>query len=334
MLPIDISIRIYALWEDEMTLLDQIERCWHDSDAEARSCKWAKKLAASQEAMAEATKLFNEWKPLDVYTCVADATKSKVTIEFSLRYCGQEVARLSTSNQFVSLKVSEKTAKNNATNFGTPPDLYGEWDWRSAEATEFRRQFREASSPAKLSRVERQIEAAMIRQMLGNSNKFAGTLRDITPVQFAGCPFQFPMPLSANKGYPDGKKGNIDILARRGRGAANRLSVWELKAPGEERSQSPLEQAYIYSVTLLKMLRSSCGATWFRDVLGYERSLPEKISIESVAVVSPSNADDRMKFLDEFAAFKNNNCWTVGNDEVVPMVAFYQADTLSIELLP
>lgn len=81
------------------------------------------------------------------------------------------------------------------------------------------------------------------------------------------------------------------------------------------------------------MLRSSCGATWFRDVLGYERSLPEKISIESVAVVSPSNADDRMKFLDDFAAFKKNNCWTVGNDEVVPMVAFYQADSLSIELL-
>ncbi len=334
MLPVGISIRLYALWENRMTLLDQIERCWHDSNAEARSCKWAKKLADSQKAMADATKQFNEWKPLDVYTCVADATNSKVSIEFSLRYCGQEVARLLTSNQTVSLRVSEGTAKNSATNFGTPSDLYGEWDWRSPGATEFRRQFREVPPPSKLRREERRIEAAMIREMLGDSTKFSGTLKDITPVRFMDCPFQFPMPFSANKGYPDGKKGNIDILARRGRGAANRLSVWELKAPGEERSQSPLEQAYIYSVTLLKMLRSSCGATWYRDVLGYERSLPEKISIESVAVVSPSSADDRMKFLDEFAAFKKNNCWAVGNDEVVPMVAFYQADTLSIELLP
>jgi hypothetical protein len=282
--------------------------------------------------MAEATKLFNEWKPLDVYTCVADATKSKVTIAFSLRYCGQEVARLSTSNQSVSLIVSEKTAKKSATNFGVPSDLYGEWDWRSAEASEFRRRFREALPPAKLRRGEKQIEAAIIREMLGDSTKFSGTLKDISPVQFVGCPFQFPVPMSANEGYPEGKKGNMDILARRGRGAANRLSVWELKAPGKERSQSPLEQAYIYSVTLLKMLRSSCGATWYRDVLGYERSLPEKISVESVAVVSPSNADNREKFLEDFAAFKKNNCWTVGNDEIVPLVVFYQPDTLSVEL--
>ncbi|MEY4591133.1 MAG: hypothetical protein RIR18_28 [Pseudomonadota bacterium] len=316
-----------------MTLLEQIEDCWNGNDAEKRTGTWATKLKANKVKLTQAIKQFKQWEPLGVYTSVTRGMRPNVT--FSLRFHGQEVAELAVKDTDVRLNVSKKTAGANSSWFGISPELQGSWDWRGAEATEFRRQFKKAS-PVKFKSEEKRIEAAIIRELLGDSNKFAGTLKHATPVLFAECPFQFPLPISGHKGFPEvnnGGNGNIDILTKRGVGGASKLSVWELKAPGAEKTHFPIEQAYIYTVTLLKMLRSPCGDIWHKDVLGYERALPEKLTIESVAVVCPKNEKDKHLFLNKFNQFKKDNCLTVGNDEVVPMVAFYQPDTLSIELV-
>lgn len=98
----------------------------------------------------------------------------------------------------------------------------------------------------------------------------------------------------------------------------------------------PLEQAYIYAATLLKMLRSPHGHVWFRDVLGYERALPERLVIESVAAVCPANDADRAAFERRFTAFKASTPRLVEHggftDEIKPIVAYYTEQPLRVDL--
>jgi hypothetical protein len=159
-------------------------------------------------------------------------------------------------------------------------------------------------------------------------------------VLIAGCPFQFPLPIAGNKGKPEVKrngKGNIDILARRGIGAASRLSIWELKAPGAEKGSHPIEQAYIYAVQLLKMLRSPSGQLWFQDVLGYGGEMPQRLVVESVAAVCPATEADRAAFQQRLADFKETAPLTIENgnfkDEIRPLAAFYEEHPLRVTLL-
>lgn len=201
----------------QATLFEQVNALWTDAH-DTQTGIWATALAARKAQIEAATQRFNEWAPLYVYTCVSQVMRSSVG--FSLRFEGQEVAVLDVREHQVLLRVISTTAKNNAKWFGI--DLEGEWDWQGPDAAAFRRAFKNLPPQQQGKSAEKRVEAEFLRQMVGDSSKFDGTLKYITPVRFAGCPFQFPVPISGNKGYPengkDGKtgKGNIDILARRG----------------------------------------------------------------------------------------------------------------------
>ncbi len=72
---------------------------------------------------------------------------------------------------------------------------------------------------------------------------------------------------------PKPTNGNIDILARRGTGKGTKISIWELKRP--QTTAHAISQAYIYSVTLLKMLRTpQSGDIWYQDIIGFGRKVP------------------------------------------------------------
>jgi hypothetical protein len=165
-------------------------------------------------------------------------------------------------------------------------------------------------------------------------NKFNGTLQGIQPVMLCGFPFQFPLPISGNTGVPklNKGKGNIDILARRGTGKGTKISVWELKRPGTTAHAIP--QAYIYAVTLLRMLRTAqSGDIWYRDIIGFGCKVPDKLTIESVVAVSIASDRKRREFEDKLRAFKSENPLTVGNDTIRLLIAHYEKNPLKVKLM-
>lgn len=314
-----------------MTLLEQVEQVWQHG-AEAKAAQWAAKLKHSKSNILQAKKGFHEWHPLKVYLSYTSATKPE--IDFSVRYLGQEVATLRATGGGVHIKIAPEKAAKNAHHFGI--DLQGTYEWSGSEAQSFRKHFGSLSHQDFYSVVrseEHHIESEFLRHMKDPTrNKFNGTLRDIQPVMLGGFPFQFPLPISGNTGEPKLTNGNIDILARRGTGKGTKISIWELKRPKTTAHSIP--QAYIYAVTLLKMLRTpESGDIWYQDIIGFGSKVPDKLTIECVVAVSIADESNRKAFEEKARAFKNENALIVGNDQIRLHVAHYRKDPLTVELL-
>jgi hypothetical protein len=315
-----------------VNLLEQVDDLWRQG-AEARAAGWATKLRAAKKSILSAKQQFHEWYPLKVYLCYTDAIKSE--IDFSIRYLGQQVATLQVmASGDVFINIPPKTAAVNGTQFGVT--LQGKHRWRGAEAQKFRKHFRCLNPCDYFSSVkseEHHIESEFLRHMKNPSGKkFNGTLRGIQPVMLGGFPFQFPVPISGNSGVPKLTNGNIDILARRGAGRATKISIWELKRP--KTTAHAISQAYIYSVTLLKMLRTpQSGDIWYQDIIGFGCKVPDKLTIESVVAVSIATDRNRKVFEDKLRAFKGGNSLTIGNDTINLHIAHYRKDPLTVEMV-
>jgi hypothetical protein len=299
-----------------------------------KAAGWAEKLRYATNSIRSDKQYFRKWDPLTAYLSYTNATKSG--IDFSLRYLGQQVATLRVkAGGDVFINISPKTAAVNAKLFGI--ELVGEHPWKRAEAQKFRRHFRGLEHPKYHSSVkieEHHIESEFLRQMRDpTGKKFNGTLKGIQPVMIGGFPFQFPVPISGNTGLPKLTKGNIDILARRGTGKGTRISVWELKRP--KTTAHAISQAYIYSVTLLKMLRTpQSGDIWYRDIIGFGRKVPAKLRIESVVAVSIASDNNRKAFEKKMRAFKRENSLSVGNDTISLHIAHYRkGPPLTVEMV-
>lgn len=307
-----------------MTLLEEIDQTWKEANAEQLSTKWVSQLVDSKDRVENAVQLFREWSPLHVYLPVTRAIDPRSS--FSLRYQGQEVASLSVRDEQVQIHIDRVRSKTNAKYFDI--DMEGKFDWRGPQAAEFRKRFKNVSFDLKGRIPEHRIEAEFLHEMSNiTSSKFNGTLRNIQPVMFAGCPFQFPLPISGSTGRPKPTKGNIDILARRGIGGGTKLSVWELKRPGI--TAHAIEQSYIYAATLLKMLRSDSGSLWYSDVMGFSRTLPIKLTIESVVAVSLSERE-RVKLQSRLSDFIKDNDLQIGDDKISMHLAFYEENPLRV----
>jgi hypothetical protein len=313
-----------------VNLLEQVNDVW-DQGAEARAAGWAEKLREATNSIQSAKQQFKEWDPLTAYLSYTNATKAR--IDFSLRYLGQQVATLRVkTGGAVFINIAPKTAAVNATLFGI--ELTGEHSWKGTEAQKFRKHFKNLDSSKYHSSVkeEHHIESEFIRQMRNPTRKkFNGTLKGIQPVMLGGFPFQFPVPISGNTGLPKLTNGNIDILARRGTGRGTKISVWELKRP--KTTAHAISQAYIYSVTLLKMLRTpESGDIWYRDIIGFGCKVPAKLTIESVVAVSIVGDRNRNAFEEKLRDFKSENSLTIGNDTINLQIAHYKKDPLTVEI--
>lgn len=306
-----------------MSLLEEIEACWTEGQTTLAG-KWADALVENKDKVIEAGKKFHEWDPLRTYLSVTRADKPRIV--FSLRYQGQEVANLAVNGKERLLKISSKTAKTNASDFGVSTE--GEFSWDAPEAVAFRKAFKlHAKDKDKTKKVtEHRIEAEFLKQMaIGASSKFKGTLKNIQPVLFAGFPLQFPLPISGNTGKPEAGGGHIDILARRGTGKGTRISIWELKKPNA--TAHAIEQAYIYAVTMIKMLRSESEETWYKKIIGFNGKLPDKLTIESVIAVSFTVEKKKTDFVKKLEKFKKENELQIGNDTINLYIAHYLFDT-------
>jgi hypothetical protein len=314
------------LEEGMMTLLEQIEGHWTKEALDDKVAKWAKQLSDNEDTVREAAKKFHEWQPLRVYLSVTRAMNPRVS--FSLRYQGQEVASLAVKGHDVNLVISRENAKNNMEYFQI--DKQDKFSWKSLDAVTFRKEFKNVRPLKALRSQEHRVESEFLKEMANDtSKKFNGTLKNIRPVLLAGCPFQFPLPISGNTGVPRPGKGNIDILARRGTGKGTRISIWELKKPGT--TAHAIEQAYIYSVTLIKMLRSKpWGDFWYKNIIGFKGKVPHKLTIESVVALSIKSEGNRRAFTSKLKEFKAANSLKVGNDTIKLYVAYYEEAPLRV----
>lgn len=183
-----------------MSLLKKIESCWTDT-LDKKVAEWAEQLKVNEDVFREAAKAFHEWQPLRVYLSVARAMHSRPS--FSLRYEGQEVANLIVKGGDVFLEISRKTVERNWQYFGFPKDKQDgfPWRWQGPRAAEFREHFKKLDPGQKGKVPEHRIESEFLKQMAdGTTAKFAGTLRNIQPVQCGPASrFSFLFPFLVTK---------------------------------------------------------------------------------------------------------------------------------------
>lgn len=307
-------------------ILGEIENLWETNNSfKDKLRSWLDQIRLTQQRAVEMRQYFHQWQPLSAYVRAGNNT-GKNRFSFSLRFLGQEVASLIIRGSDVCLNISDKTARTNNRFFHNLMMPAGTYEWRGKEAQYFRRYFQDAvkKDSVGLHSPEHTIESRIIKEMLSKSRtKFGGTFSGIQPVTLSGFPLQFPLPISGSSGTPKATNGHIDILARRRAGRVC-LSVWELKAPGKYKNT--LCEVYIYSTTLLKMLRDPyLGQEWYK-IFGFSGKIPAALCIEAVLAVT---GDQRKKVEKEKA--EHNLLKHIGNDSIDFFAAYYDKDTLKIK---
>jgi len=280
---------------------------------------WLDVCKKGEDKIHKAKKQFHQWHPLRVYVSVGKAKSN--TAVFSLRFFGQEVAELVVeNNKDVKLRLSKILSGNNQKYFKNLALKQGEYSWNGKEAKMFRKFFKDlAANPGEKIKVrgdEHRIESKFIEEMLKGRGKFGRPDLEIQPVTLGGCPLQFPVPFSANKGKAEPGPGHIDILARRkGKDNKVRLSVWELKKP--KAYGKAAAQAYIYALQLLYILRSERGNEWYK-LFGFSRPVPKSLEIEAVVAIT----DDQRKHFDS----DKEKFWKkeINDDFIKLYVAYYK----------
>ena len=105
-----------------------------------------------------------------------------------------------------------------------------------------------------------------------------------------------------------------------------------MKRPGVK--AHAIEQAYIYGITLLKMLRSEeSGHIWYNHIFGFNGRMPKKITVECVVAVSlPDQKFEELS--SELRCFVAKNPLRVGGDTIEFYLANYTETngSLSIDL--
>ena len=317
---------------DNMKLINEIDNLWeeHKQDFDQRLSSWAEALKCGQAASLLAKKKFHQWGPLKTYLSVGKS-KGKSKIIYSMRFFGQEVANLIVGNGNVQLKLKGHERKNKEWfNVGIKD---GEYKWNGEQAKEFRDCFknlaRETNGFPRVKSPEHRVETKFISEMCKGSGKFGVSGVQIKPVRIVGkFPLQIPLPISANTGKPIAGNGYIDILARRKVNNKVRLSIWELKRPGEYKHAA--SQAFIYAYTILKTLRKSKSNSEWYKLFGFKSKIPKAIIVEAVVAVTSDQEEKYLKEKDSI--FAGISTFNVGNDRIELRAVYYQERSNSIKL--
>jgi hypothetical protein len=206
----------------------------------------------------------------------------------------------------------------------------GKYPWNGSDASRFRSDFGAISQrkDARTRFPEHLVESMFIQAMESSrGGLLAPLVGHIKPVKIANCPLQLPLPLSASKGYPTFPRGagHVDILARRGLRRGVRISLWELKQPGK--IESAFGQAFIYSLTMLRILRmSGLGRQWYR-LCGFSGDLPHKLVLEAVVALSQ---DQERSARSQFQELSRSDKFTFGGDRIQFYLALYEANNLKV----
>ncbi len=303
--------QLYQVKNEVQLLLETKRNEW-----EHRYAEYAHQIFKSLEQVKNNKDQFKEWAPLYLYSTVADIKKSPNN--FQLRYKGQIVGQLTVRNNSVLLKQTKNDPANNYKWFGYSLK-WKSTDWRSNEATKFRKYFSELPNALPLKSEEHKIESMILTEMeKKDKSKFLGTYKNVRPVKLADISrYQHPTPLRASSPnaikYSGPKGGGIDILARIGSGAASTLSVFELKPHNISDTQQTITQGLAYTIFLRELLRSTSGAEWFR-IFGYGKPIPQKLELNCIALMSHNTPTPTF----------SNTVINIGDDEIHLHHMFYK----------
>lgn len=316
-----------------VNLLEAVDKIWKDNNATFRksSKKWLNVIQAGEDAVGKARKQFHQWDPLRVYMSVGRSS-AQDNVEFSLRFAGQKVAELFIKERSIVLKLKKGQSRINKQYFNGSVLPDGKYSWNGKEARAFRAYFKEKNLLHKgmppVRSDEHRIESKFIQEMLKGSTKFGGVGLKIKPVMIAGCPLQFPVPISANTGAPKNTAGHIDILARRKISSGKViLSVWELKKPSEYKYAA--SQAYLYALALIKMIRSPQGDGWYK-AFGFKSSVPRQLDIEAVVAIT---ADKESEFCRERAEITASTPFDISGDRIRLQSVIYEEEPRAIKII-
>jgi len=315
-----------------INLAEKVDSIWRYNKGvfESKLAEWLKAIQAGEDTVSKARKQFHQWHPLKVYISVGRSNAGN-KVEFSLRFSGQEVAQLLIKDEDVFLKLKKGQSEINQGYFHDFLLFDGQYPWNGKVARAFRAYFKKrfvfSRGMPSVRSIEHRIESKFIQEMFRGSDKFEGRGLEIKPVGIAGCPLQFPVPISANTGLPKSTPGHIDILARRKvKGKKVLLSVWELKKPNEYKYAA--SQAYIYALSLIKILRSPQGKEWYK-VFGFRSSIPKTLEIEAVVAITP---DMKYKFDKEMGELVRSTPLGINGDKINLHYVCYKEKTSMIEL--
>ena len=261
-----------------------------------RYAQYAEKINSNLETIKKLKEgKFRQWSPLYLYMNV---TQAKSQMEFSLRYLGQEVAKLKATADKITVS-TQGLDKKNERDFECDIKL-DSVEWRSGTASNFRRHF--SNYPKRTANSGKQNEEHRVESLLlteFSKNKGIGkAFSYIQPVRFASIArFQMPTPFSASNinklKYCGFSGGGIDILARTGRGYSTKLCIMELKDEnnGKEPPAKVIKQGLAYAVFIMELLRSESGQDWWK-IFGFGGIVPKSIELYVVCVMPSSKNND------------------------------------------
>jgi hypothetical protein len=264
----------------------------------SRYAEYARKINAKTKDIKENKQKFHERPPLYLYMNVS-AAKSHIT--FSLRYRGQNVAKLKVGKDKITIS-TEGFDVENKRDFKYDIKLK-DCDWRSPEAVFFRRHFsgnnqRTKNSP--MQNEEHRLESLLLTEFSKRSSKNK-LLCNIQPIKLANLArFQMPTPLSASNmkkvKYSKQYGGGIDIISRIGTGRTTKICIMELKKENisKEQPTKAIQQGLAYATFIRELLRSNSGEEWWK-IFGFKGKLPEHIELYVVCVM-PSTVNNDKSF--------------------------------------
>jgi hypothetical protein len=266
----------------------------------SRYSKYAEEINANWDKIKNLKKnRFNEWAPLYLYMNV---TEAKGRMMFSLRYLGQDVAKLNASSDKITIS-TKGYEKKNKRDFECDVELE-KCEWKAKTASIFRRHFSNnynRTATSKKKNDEHRIESLFLTNFAKKSSKDK-ILCNIQPVKIASIArFQMPTPLYAsdikNIKYAKSAGGGIDILSRIGKSNTTKLCIMELKDENvpKEPPAKVILQSLAYATFIRELLRSESGQQWWK-IFGFGGKLPKQLELYVVSVM-PSrkniNENDR-----------------------------------------
>lgn len=270
---------------------------------------YAKEISFNDADLQGKKTKFYEWAPLHLYMTIGEA---KGNMLFSLRYVGQDVAKLKVNKQGVNVTTKQFTERN-MRDFGCNISLNNH-QWSSKEAAGFRKHF--SSNPVRLDvskkNDEHRVESLLLTEFSKTDSKDK-LLCNIQPVKLSGIArFQMKTPLTASNvksiqyEKKPGSGGGIDIVSRIGVGGGTKLCIMEVKDENiaAEPPESAILQGLSYGVFVLNLLRSESGDLWWK-IFGFNGKLPGFIDLYIVCSM-PSVEGNDTSFAEKVINYKQD----------------------------
>lgn len=259
-----------------------------------RFAGYATDIEANIDKLNEASKMFHNWKPFNIYLNLSQTKDNSDFFVFSLRYIGQEVADLKVNLKDGTVLIdTTKYDQHNKDYFDCQVKLKN-IDWaKNSSAKAFRKYFAELDVASISTHSKEHEYESLLLTEFNKSPKIQ--FRGIKPISIikARFPMKTPLLASDKKGVKiesrPGRGGGIDLFTRTKVAGQVRLNVMELKDEysNNEPPQKVIRQAIKYAVFIQQLLRSDSGAVWWK-LFGFAKPLPEKLIINATCIM-PTN---------------------------------------------